>query len=69
MQNPYAMHSFLRLAAPNLPTRIHEDPEKKESEGKSGKYPKTLLMGEDSAPQSRVNVLDEIGCLMYSYSG
>ena len=27
MQNPYAMHSFLRLAAPNLPTRIHEDPQ------------------------------------------
>jgi len=29
MHNPYAVHSFLRLAAPNLPTRIHEDPEKK----------------------------------------
>src|SRR5215471_17428092 len=26
MHNPYAVHSFLRLAAPNLPTRIHEDP-------------------------------------------
>src|SRR5215469_18020983 len=27
MQNLYAMHSFLRLPAPNLLTRLHEDPE------------------------------------------
>ena len=26
MQNLYAMHSFLRLPAPNLLTRLHEDP-------------------------------------------
>src|SRR5262249_21328867 len=26
MQNLYAMHSFLRLPAPNLLTRLHDDP-------------------------------------------
>jgi len=25
IQKPYAMHSFLRLPVPKLPTRIHED--------------------------------------------
>jgi hypothetical protein len=27
MQNPYAMHSFLKHQAPKPPTRFHEDPE------------------------------------------
>jgi hypothetical protein len=26
MHNPYAVHSFLRLPTPKLPTRLHEDP-------------------------------------------
>ena len=29
MQNPYAMHSFLKHQAPKPPTRFHEDPELK----------------------------------------